>query len=58
MKNVIFIKSYRGVDAGDWFLGEGYYFIDETKNLQWAGNTKAEAEDVYIDYVVNLETIL
>jgi len=54
MNKVIFIKNVRSLDSGDWFIGAGWYFIDETWNLQWGGHTEEKAKLTFMDYVNNL----
>lgn len=57
MSNILYIKRARGIDTDAWFLGSGYYFIDETSNLQWGGDTREEAEEALDLYVCNLEKL-
>lgn len=56
-KKIIYIKSCRGVDAGSWFQGSGYYYIDEDNTIVYGGSTRELAEAVYIDYVVDLQKL-
>lgn len=54
MTNIIYIKYVRGIDASQWFKGSGWYFIDETCNLQWGGDTREEALKTLQEYDNNL----
>jgi len=54
MTKVLHIKNAKSIDASLWFKGTGWYFIDETSNLQWGGHTKEAAVAALLDYADKL----
>jgi hypothetical protein len=55
-KNIIYIDRVRGDEAWSfWFLGKGWYFLDECGNPHWGGESKERAMKSSDQYVRELQ---